>query len=362
MRVKLAVVGIVAVFLAFQQQVRAQQQNSDALLSQGSPFRAEATAGGLCCEGDHCGECCCNDPCCPPVWQVFGDFLYLRPCRAGISYAVPINGDIDSEPAIPVQVGPMAVADPTFEPGFRVGFGAAVSECSSLMGTFSWYESSTADQVSVSRPIVLRSLVVHPGTPNAAADFLEAQARYDLDFKTVDLDFRHIFACGDQYALTWLAGARYAQLEQSFGSEFTVLGTETVTSDVDFDGGGIRVGLEGEWHAANCGVMLYGKGTASFVGGRFRGKYYQGSSFDPTVVDTGWDGAWVVTMLDLELGIGWQSPGGTLRVTAGYMFSGWEDAVLARDFIRAVQTNNFNDDLGDSLVFDGLVTRAELRF
>jgi len=65
-----------------------------------------------------------------------------------------------------------------------------------------------------------------------------------------------------------------------------------------------------------------------------------------------------VSILDLELGIGWSTPGGRLRMTGGYMVNSWFNTVTTADFIGAVQRNDFTD-LDDTLTFDGLVVRAE---
>ena len=71
-------------------------------------------------------------------------------------------------------------------------------------------------------------------------------------------------------------------------------------------------------------------------------------------------------MLDLELGVGWSSPKGCIRVTGGYMVSAWYNVVTTADFIGAVQRNDFtelgNTELGGKLTFDGLVVRAEFRY
>jgi len=79
------------------------------------------------------------------------------------------------------------------------------------------------------------------------------------------------------------------------------------------------------------------------------------------VVNTGWTEDRVVTILDAELGLGWQSVGGGLRLTAGYTFSGWFNVINTDDFIRAVRRND-SVSVSDTLTFDGLVFRAELRF
>jgi hypothetical protein len=69
----------------------------------------------------------------------------------------------------------------------------------------------------------------------------------------------------------------------------------------------------------------------------------------------------VVPILDLELGVGWTSKSGRLKLNVGYMISSWFNMVKTEEFIHAVHLNDFND-LDDVLSFDGLVGQAELSF
>jgi hypothetical protein len=300
-------------------------------------------------------------PCWTPTWQLFGEAMFLRARDAEVPFAVPINGPIVPPPNNPIQVGPVALADPNYEPGFRVGLSRALDECTSLRATYSFLETNAVDASATTAPNVLRSLVAHPSSQSAATDFLFATASNDIDFQLADVDYRGLIACNDRFALHYVLGSRYFHLRQDFWSQFTDLGTETVATQVYFDGGGLRVGLEGERHAANYGLMVYGRSAASFVAGEFRGRYNQQDSFDPLVVNTTWKAGRLVPMLDLELGFGWTSPCKHWRLTSGYMVNAWFNTVRTKDFIRAVQNNSF-DGMGNALVFDGVVGRIEYRY
>ena len=78
-------------------------------------------------------------------------------------------------------------------------------------------------------------------------------------------------------------------------------------------------------------------------------------------MNTKWQAGRVVPTFDMEVGGGFYSWGGHVRITAGYLLSVWTNVVKTEDFIHAVQTNDFRD-MGDSMTFDGLVLRAEGRF
>ena len=228
---------------------------------------------------------------------------------------------------------------------------------------YTYFEGDASDQCTVAAPnVVLRSQVNHPGTVAVPTNFLQATANYGVDFQLADIEYRRILACGELHALHYVIGARYGHLEQGLASVFTNATTiEAVNTNIVFDGGGIRLGLDGERHAANSGWLVYGRGDASFLGGEYRARYLQADNFRGLVVDSGWNEDRVVSILDLELGLGWTSCHGGLRLTAGYMFSAWFNTISTDEFIHAVQTNN-SISVSDTLTFDGLVARVELRY
>ncbi|MFN0021053.1 MAG: Lpg1974 family pore-forming outer membrane protein [Pirellulaceae bacterium] len=309
------------------------------------------------------------EECCSPVWAhrsgIFGELLILRARNAEVAYAVAIDGAIVPPPVPPIQVGPVAVADPDFSAGFRVGGVYAMDDCSSVSLTYSGFQSSGTSAVSTTAPLVLRSTVLHPGTANAGSDFLDATGFNNIRFDLVDADYRAVLASDDLWVVNYLVGARYAGLNQQFVGVYSGTGTtDTLASNMDFDGGGFRVGLDGERHACNSGFMVYGKTSASFVAGEFRGRYVQGSDVDPIIVDTSWKAGRIVSILDMELGAGWQSACGRWRLTSGYMVSGWFNAIPNNQWIQSVQTNNFVG-LGsniNAITFDGFTTRLDFRW
>ena len=330
------------------------------------PIPAQPSPGGQMA-GPATQVCCptmeCRDACYQGTWQVFGDFLYIRPGQDRVAYAVPINGAIVPPAGVaPVQVGRIATADVGFDPGFRVGLSHCLDECSRIGVTYSHLDADTQDQISVDAPLVLRSMVDHPGTQSAPTDFLNGLAEATIRFKLGDVDYRHMWLCDERMSLNYVVGGRFAHLEQGFNSLMTNSSTaETVDTRLMFDGGGIRFGLEGQRRAICSGMTIYGSAMASFVGGRFRGGYTQADSFSGTVVYTGWADDRIVPILDLELGVAWVGCCGHLRISGGYMFSSWFNMPRTEDFIHTVQTNDLSL-VHDALTFDGLTLRTEFRF
>lgn len=347
MEIKWVVLAVLVGMLGVTHVCQAQQWNTEPISPAGSAYYS-------------------CDPCSTPCWKGYGEFLLLRPSNDKVSYAVPINGAIVPPAGVaPVQIGRESVLDIGYNAAFRGGVERALNNCSSIGVAYTHLDSATSDSVALDAPppdVVLRSLINHPGTVAAPTDFLEASGRYDINFRLADIEYRGLWLSGPQHCVRGVVGIRYAHLEQGLASEFSNATTvEAVSTDINFDGAGVRLGLEAERHAACNGFFGYGKVFASFLAGEFSSTYFQSDSFRGEVVEAGWKEDRVVPILDLEVGVGWTSPGGLIRVTGGYMYSGWLNTLTTDEFIQAVQNNN-SVSVRDTLVFDGLVARAEINY
>ncbi|MCU0959159.1 MAG: Lpg1974 family pore-forming outer membrane protein [Pirellulaceae bacterium] len=321
-----------------------------------------AAASAVPCGEGTCPECACGDPCWCHKVAVYGEFLYLQARNSEVAYGVPIDGPIVAPPtANPIQVGRMGVVDQDYDPAFRLGFNYVLDGCSSIGGQYTYFESTRTDEITTTAPNVIRSLVSHPGTLTAAQDFLSAQASHDIEFQFLDVDYRRVLSCGGDHNLSFLVGVRAGEFSQDFAADFVATGTESVRSEIDFYGAGIRLGLEGERYSMSRRWLIYGKTYGNLIAGDFTADYLQTQSFDPEVVNTTWKAGRIVPMLDLEVGAGWQSRCGTWRLTGGYMISAWYNTVKTDEWIAAVRNNDFVG-LSGNMSFDGLVLRCEGRF
>jgi len=323
---------------------------------------SQGACGGGCGSCGGCGQGCGSCGGCQPKWVFFGDYLYLRARDAEVAYAVPKDGPIvDPEDPV-IQIGPTAIVDFDFDSSYRVGGSVAMNDCSRLGASYTYFDTSTSHYAGILPPDVMHSLVSHPGTDTASQQFLLASADYALDFDLVDADFTRIISSGCQHQVTMLLGGRYAGMQQDFQARFSLpTNDEIVTTEIRFDGGGIRVGLDTEFYSCNRTAFVYARSAASFVAGDFTASYTQDDVFGRRVVYTDWEAGRVVTMLDLEIGLGLTSPQGCYRVSAGYVVSGWLNTVNTDEWIKAVQNDNFVG-LNDKMTFDVLVARAEMRF
>ena len=291
--------------------------------------------------------------------RFFADFLYLTPRGVDVPFAQPRDGVT----AFSVPVGRVGIASPDFHPAYRAGMAFDLDPTSCIEVTYTHAENATQTGIVAPSGDVIHSLLTFPATQNVASDSLSATAHYKIDFHLGDVDFKDVLCSGKNGCIRYLLGGRFAHLGQKFDADYTINGTTIVTTDVKFDGGGPRAGLEGERHLGH--FLVYGKGIGNLLAGKFRGDFNQQNVFIGQQANTGFTSKRIVPILEMELGLGWMSPNGKVRVTGGYYVAGWFNTVTTPDFIQSVNTTNFTtngNNFRDSLTFDGLAARLELRF
>ena len=319
--------------------------------------KASGCAGGLCCETYNL--------------RAYGEYLYLRARNVEVPYAVESNLSAPSRDKPPIQTSPIALVDQDFSSGFRAGFALVLDDCTELAATYSLFESSADHQISrdPTRPVLqILPMVGHPSTQTGTTGTAEASADARIDFDLIDLDLRRVLARSCQADLIGSVGVRYGRLEQGFAARFfnepapEPINAATVMTNIDFEGIGLKLGLDGDYYATRLPVMGYMKGAVSLLAGEFDAIYQQTAlnHVDPEV-DTDWSAGRIVPTFDLEIGGGFYSPKGRFLATAGYCYSVWTNMVRTDDWIHGVQQNMFQN-MDNPITFDGLVLRVEGRF
>lgn len=325
----------------------------------GYPLAEYGTATPVCatCNAAHCG--------CPNFWQhrsgLFGEFLYLSPRGFDVAYAEQINGPVNSVNT-GIQTGRVANVGMAYNAGFRTGFNYALNPAASIVAGYTYFDNAESDGIARAGTNEIQPLIVHPLAPNAGDNYTSANARQEVQFQLADISYRWLWRRGARHAINLTVGARYGHLEQDLDARFNGNTFRTVNSDVNFDGGGLRLGIDFQRFATTRGgLFVYGKSYANFLAGTFRGHYRQGSLFDPTEVNATWSDQRIVTLLEMELGVGWQSRSGNWRINGGYMVNAWFNSLSNDTFINAVQNSNFAN-VQETLAFDGFVGRVTYRF
>jgi hypothetical protein len=291
----------------------------------------------------------------------FADLLYWRVRGTDVIYGQPRDGI----GVLSVPRGEQGIVEPDYAVGFRVGGEFALGECSSIEASYLWWQNQSHSHLEAPAGTVIQSALTLPQTANAAADSLSANANTSFTLQVVDGVFKHTL-CTDHshYAVNWLAGARFAHLSEELHGDFTILGATAVDTHINFDGAGPRVGLEGEL-VGRGGLMVFGRGAANLLAGHFGAEYLQQNIFAGVQGVTNYRSDRIVPVLELELGVGWVSPGGNIRASAGYYVAGWFNSFTTPDLIQGVQTSNFTtngNNLRDTITFDGVMARLEIRF
>ena len=323
---------------------------------------AYANNGATCCPSD------CDDMyCCNHFWShrtgVFGDLIVLHPTGVDFAHAIQQNGA--GGPGT-VPLGRVGVVDPNYKTGFRAGFTYALDQCSSVTATYSFYQNHATDALLSNGGLgdTVRSLVLHPGTTTAGSTSTLLSAEYDIDYKTVDVDYSRLWSGCEDYAINYDLGVRYAQLNQHFaqlGNFAPSVGSVQTTSNVNFDGVGLRAGVDGRRRIGDGGWATYGKSFLNVLFGEFRSEYVQfNRSTQTTQALSYWNDERVVPVLEYELGLSWTSccGDGNWRISAGYYTAFWFNIISDAEHVQAVQNANFVG-LHETVAFDGFVTRVE---
>jgi hypothetical protein len=347
----------------------------------GTPFLDEPTGeypNPQCtnCAGPECtgyggSECAsCDGPCvCSPPWwahrhSIFAQSLYLQPTGIDMAHAIQQNGTGGFGTTPEGRVG---VVEPDYTSAYSAGFAVALGACASVQANYTNYHSHDTD--SLAAPDVLggtvASLVLHPQSLNAGSTSSLVSAANDIDYQLADVEYRRLLAGGCRFALDYAVGARYANLSQQFlqiGEFAPPTGTIQTTTNIDFEGGGIRSGLDGMQRLGNTGLGVYGKGFINLVFGRFNTSYNQlDLTTDSVQAASNWEDERVVPILEYEVGINWTNYNGCWRASFGYYNAFWFNTIATPEYVQAVQNADFVD-LGETLAFDGLVTRLEFRY
>lgn len=315
------------------------------------------------CDVD-CYGCCPHRSCGVPVF-VFGEFLYLKATDGDIAHAQQQNG---TGGAGTVPFGRIGTVEMDYEPAFRVGAGIGLDACSSLIFSYTRYDGSGFDELVA--PTIpggggaVGSLVHHPGAAITSSQG-PLTADYDLSYQLADIVFRDVWSGSDCYVINYSIGAQYANMSQEFeqnglfgGSTAGAIDTET---DIDFNGGGIRVGLDGERRLGGR-VSVYGKIYAAALSGQFSSDYTMlNVTTDTLLAEARWKDNRVISLVEYELGMAYTSCNQHWRLSGGYMFQHWGNMVTTSNFIDGVQADNYTN-LSDGLGFNGLTTRLEICF
>jgi hypothetical protein len=222
--------------------------------------------GGHPGHGQYAVDCApCASDCCYPKFTWHIDWLYLQATDVDLAHAQQQNG-IGGAGTVPF--GDIATLDTEFETGARIGFSVACGPCAAVEWSYTYFESDTDS--SLDAPVItggggaVGSLVHHPGAA-ITASVGPVDAFYEIDFQLSDILYRGSLSSNPCHSLSYLLGVQYGNLEQSFLQTGVFSGGSSGTLDtfstIDFDGAGLKAGIDGE-RRIHGGLSIYARLTA----------------------------------------------------------------------------------------------------
>ena len=290
--------------------------------------------------------------------SVFTDYLFLAPRNVDVPFATHVDGPVENA----AELDSPTVISPGHENGIRFGVGHTFRDCLRLSATGWLYSSNVTKSLTLpANTGWIRSEVTHPTTASIATDSLSASAREEIEFQMGELELEWLAHRRPSTAVTLNAGVRYAEVDQNWQGEYLIDGQTDVDSSVSYSGVGPRLGLKMA-RMIRHGITVHGEGFATVLFGELDADYRQQNATAGVQFATDIDGDFrVVPQLEAELGLGWQNCDGTVIVRAGYYAGFWLNTTRIPSWIRSVHDGQ-PSDFHETLTFDGLTARVELRF
>lgn len=281
---------------------------------------------------------------------VRGTYLLMQPRRRAMDFAI-VSGTANGR-----AIGNLVEVPWESTSGFRAGLGYRLPENGwEITLDYTYLFTDSTRSVSAPPGGTVFATLTQPTLNNSEVD--TAAASNLLLYNVLDLMVGRRFSVGESTSVWLGGGGRFAWMKQ----ELTALydgQTATagfVSSPIDFDGYGLRVGGEGQWNLSEK-LSLFAKAFGSLIVG----------DFDTSLLETAGAGATtvvglsdhyreVVPVAELGLGLGWQSEAFRFRV--GYELTNWFGLVDSPDLVH--ELNKPSRRISD-LSIDGLA--IEVRF
>jgi hypothetical protein len=351
-------------------------------------FHGEGYGGEDCYDPSYgCGDGCSGDSCNSTSGCHNGRFFFTADyiyARAHYSEATAFVDADDQGTTTDSEYVPLTFG---YESSYRIGGGYRLCECGDEIRFMYTRLSSDASDEAEPGDIVPYEAAPPPGGITEINGDVELKS-YDLEFaKTIPLGGQTCCECGDAcggqcgdpcgqscpaWDVTWSGGFRFAEADwdRSYvafnDQDFAVTDAR---ADLNFQGGGVRMGLEGRRYFFHDGwLSVYMKGDISLLLGDVevessRSTDDPNTMLSPDTLDTqSFETRQIVPVTEIEAGLSTQVTCNAL-FTAGYLFSAWHDLGFRDDpeIITLFQPPTHYDD-ANILGFDGFFARFEYAF
>lgn len=257
----------------------------------------------------------------------------------------------------------------SWEPGVRIGLGAALPSGWEFAARGTWLSADESDSVSDTTSGAINSTQIHPFFASDVGDndIRMATGELDLDFYAIELEVAHRFEPREDLGLRLFAGPHLAMIDRD--STFTYVGfldpsdVTVVEKNLSMTGYGLRIGGDASWEGPG-GIVIYAGAAGSALYGDFE---WENTETEPSTsdlnVDVDEDYDDLVPVLQMRAGLGWQTEIDR-RVKIG-VHAGWESQAwlgidgrrFTDDVFRATSVRESND-----ISFQGLSAGLRITF
>lgn len=346
-------------------------------------YCADGYAGdGGCCDscGAYGGDCACACAgggygdwltCCTTPGSIYftADYLYVKSTFSEAVAYLDQNDNVQN-----VGTDTFHELDFQYESSYRFGGGYRLDCCGEelrfMFTRLSSYGSTVAPQGSF--------VPYEVSSPPGGQTFIDGSVdvkTYDFEYaKTIPLGGTCASACGDPCApscpawdITWSGGFRFAQVDTSrlFSA---VNADDIITTDaralMDFNGGGVRFGMEGRRYFGPGGCLsAYMKGDISLLYGRIdleAERVVDGGTAQDLFNSQTLSHRQIVPVTEIETGLTGHITQNS-ALTAGYLFHAWHDLGYRDSFNFPTFMETGYDD-ANILGFNGFFARLEFGF
>lgn len=276
-------------------------------------------------------------------WFFVGEYWLVQPRRRALNFAI-IDPNQDGFPQGSIQSIDLDSAS-----GFRVGAGYENCEHWTLGAYYTYFFTGNNRDIFAPQGGTLYATLPHAGTVFAVD---QAMATSGLKYQVLDVEGGRRFESGEHMSFWVGGGGRFAFIEQSLRAVYNGQSAylAVVDSPIQFDGGGLRLGAEGDFKVGH-GLGFYGRAFGSLLAG----------NFNTSLTETNNNGAAVITAVSehyrkvvpvAELGLGMYWKRDQWKALVGYEFTNYFGLVDSPDFVHDY-TNKLSYRTSD-LSLDGL--------
>jgi hypothetical protein len=280
---------------------------------------------------------------------VRGAYLLMQPRRRAMDFAI-VSPVANGSP-----IGNLVEVPWESTSGFRAGLGYRLPGDGWEIGleyTYLFTDSTRTEKAPLGGTLFVT--LAQPPMGFLEAD--TAAARNLFLYNVLDLVVGRRFSVGESTSLWLGGGGRFAWIKQELTAAYdgATVSQASISSPIDFDGYGLRVGGEGQWNISEK-LSLFAKAFGSLVVGDFDTSLLQtrgaGTTTDVSLSD---HFRKVVPVAELGVGLGWQ--GEAFRFRVGYELTNWFGLVDSPDLVNEL---NKPSRRTSDLSIDGLAIEVQ---